>query len=121
LAVPSVDTSSSSNSKTRAHLVLRESLDKIGSAMSGYLLTGYEIDRAFNDLAIAVTSPMLPVREIEEQLSVLSARIPSSLYSFIDGLLTEFKQKCDAQAGSGAETRYVQKFSPSVLCLSVQA
>jgi acetyl-CoA carboxylase/biotin carboxylase 1 len=121
LAVPSVDTSSSSNSKTRAHLVLRESLDKIGSAMSGYLLTGYEIDRAFNDLAIAVTSPMLPVREIEEQLSVLSARIPSSLYSFIDGLLTEFMQKCDAQAGSGAETRYVQKFSPPVLCLSVQA
>ena len=107
LAVPGSSTPTSALSKDRPNLVLRHSLEKIGSAMGGYVLTSYEVDKAFNDIAISVTSPMLPTREIEEQLSVLSGRIPTSLFKSISGLMSEFKQKCASQAGSGAETRYV--------------
>ena len=93
-------------SKERPNLVLRTALEKIESAMSGYMLTAYELDKAFNDIATSVTSPMLPTLEIEEQLSVLSGRIPGSLFKSISSLLAAFKQKCAEQAGSGAETRF---------------
>ena len=102
----SVSTGSAALGKHRPNLVLRDAMDKIGSAMSGYVLTSYEVDKAFNDIAMSVTSPILPTLEIEEQLSVLSGRIPTGLYKSISGLLAEFGQKCAAQAGSGVETRY---------------
>ena len=112
LAVPSgAGSSTASLSKDRPHLVLRAALEKIGSAMSGYILTGYEVEKAFNDIACSVVSPMLPTFEVEEQISVLSGRIPSGLFKSISNLLSEFKQKCAAQAGSGVETRYVHVVS----------
>jgi len=107
LTVPGSSTPSSALSKERPNLVLKDSLEMIGSAMSGYVLSNCEVEKAFNDIAISVTSPMLPVLEVQEQLSVLSGRIPSTLFRSISGLMSDFKQKCASQAGSGAEMRYV--------------
>jgi hypothetical protein len=105
LEVPRIQNTSSLGSE-RPNLTLRNALEKIESAMSGYTLTSDEVEQAFNDIAISVTSPMLPTLEVQEQLSVLSGRIPGSIFNSISSLLVEFKQKCAEQAGSGVETRY---------------
>jgi hypothetical protein len=56
-------------------------------------------------LGTAATNPLLPVCEIEEQLSVLSGRIPGFLSERIISVLTDFKNSCQAQAGSGVQLR----------------
>ena len=63
------------------------------------------IELALSDLAVAVTQPTLPVFEIEEQLSVLSGRIPASLFDAISLILSDFKASCEANAGSGVQLR----------------
>jgi acetyl-CoA carboxylase/biotin carboxylase 1 len=90
---------------TSPHLILRFSIDTLNEAMSGYILSGEDVEKALLDLADAVTRPMLPVYEIQEQLSVLSGRIPSSLFQSISAVLTEFKNSCEMKAGSGVELR----------------
>lgn len=66
------------------HLVLRAAMGKLNSALSGEAsLSRDEIDAAMEDLATAVTDPSLPVLEVDEQLSVLSGRIPAPLFNGI--------------------------------------
>lgn len=89
----------------RPHLMLRSAIEKLDRAMSGFLLSHDEIDGAFSELAVAVTDPRLPVFEIEEQLSVLSGRIPSSLFDKVSSILDDFKKQCDFQAGTGVQPR----------------
>jgi acetyl-CoA carboxylase/biotin carboxylase 1 len=89
----------------RPHFILRAAVDKLKAAMTGYRLSSEEIGVALADLGTAATNPLLPVCEIEEQLSVLSGRIPGFLSERIISVLTDFKNSCQAQAGSGVQLR----------------
>jgi acetyl-CoA carboxylase/biotin carboxylase 1 len=89
----------------RPHLILRSALDKLNSAMNGYKLGHDETDIALADLAVAATHALLPLNEIEEQLSVLSGRIPAVLAEGIQSVLTDFKVSAERQAGTGLQTR----------------
>jgi acetyl-CoA carboxylase / biotin carboxylase 1 len=89
----------------RPHLLLRSSFEKLNSALSGYKLGREEIESALADLSRAVIDPMLPLYEIEEQLSVLSGRIPSPLMEAISANLDEFRFTAESQAGTGVQLR----------------
>jgi acetyl-CoA carboxylase/biotin carboxylase 1 len=91
----------------RPHLLLRSAIDKLHAAMSGFKLGGEEIDSAWSNLSRAVVDPMLPLFEIEEQLSVLSGRIPGQLWEAISGILVEFRKAAEMQSGTGVQLRYV--------------
>jgi len=97
---------------TRPHLLLRSAVDRISAAMSGYRLGREVIEGSLSDLGMAVTDPWLPVFEIQEQLSVLSGRIPSSLFESISSVLTEYSRSCELQAG-------VQLRSDELVCCSM--
>lgn len=99
LAVDGWGSSGRSRSGTRPHMLLRSAVDRLTAAMSGYRLGGDEIEAAFSDLGTAVTDPMLPVFEIQEQLSVLSGRIPSNLFESISFVLNEYSRSCELQSG----------------------
>jgi acetyl-CoA carboxylase / biotin carboxylase 1 len=105
LAVPDSATTGLSSAESTPHLLLRSSIDKLESVMSGYQLSSDAIESSFSNLASAVTRPFLPVMEVKEQLSVLSGRIPSSLTEAILSHIGEFSNKCSMQAGSGLEVR----------------
>lgn len=108
LAVPGWGSAGNSPNKLRPHLVLRSAVNRLSATLSGYSLSGQDIAGAFNDIISAVTSPLLPVYEIQEQLSVLSSRIPTALFDRLAVMLTDFSSVCDAQSESGVQPRYVQ-------------
>ena len=99
-----------SASMSRPHLMLRAAIDSLNGAMAGYVMSSEEVDRVLSDLAYAVTQPTLPVYEIEEQLSVLSGRIPPQLFDSIASTLADFKRVCEEQVGSEVQPRYVEDF-----------
>lgn len=105
LSVPGWGVPGQSVAGSRPHLLLRAAVEKLNAAVSGYRLSREEIEGALSDLGVAATDPKLPVFEIEEQLSVLSGRIPSPLFDRISSTLREFSQSCEAQAGSGVQLR----------------
>ncbi|KAG7354603.1 biotin carboxylase [Nitzschia inconspicua] len=75
----------------RPHLVLRAALEELNGAMSGYRLSQDEVDKIMEDLGAAVTDSSLPMLEIDEQLSVLSGRIPAKLFDAITKLIQDFR------------------------------
>ena len=85
----------------RPHLVMRAAVDVLDGAISGYILDKNEVDLTMEDLATAVTDPSLPMLEVDEQLSVLSGRIPSKLFDGIAKLIADFRKL--AQEGSGVQ------------------
>lgn len=91
--------------KLRPHLMFRSAVNRLNAAMSGFKLSGEEINGAFSDLSVAVTDPLLPVCEIQEQLSVLSGRIPASLFESISSILANFTLSSEKQAGTGVHLR----------------
>ncbi|KAL7569782.1 hypothetical protein ACA910_005724 [Epithemia clementina (nom. ined.)] len=91
--------STASSPQQRPHLLFRSALERLQTALAGYIPT--DVEGAWQTLAMAVTSPLLPAYEIEEQLSVLNGRIPSPLYNNIAKVLKDFLQSWDARA-SGA-------------------
>lgn len=97
-------TSSRPANAKRPHLVLRAALEQLEGAMSGYVLAKDEVDIVMEDLALAVTDSALPNLEIGEQLSVLSGRIPSSLFTAITKILESFREA--SQSGSGIQMRF---------------
>lgn len=103
LEVDAWGTSSRPANAKLPHLVLRVALEKLEGTMSGFVLDRDEIDFAMEDLGKAVTNPSLPMLEIDEQLSVLSGRIPGKLFSAITKIITDFRNK--VQAGSGVQLR----------------
>ena len=105
LSIPDAATTGISTAEVTPHLVLRTTIDKLESVMSGYLLSENAIDVLFSNLAASVTRPYLPVVEVREQMSVLSGRIPTSLSDNIVKRLGDFTNQCDMQAGSGVELR----------------
>jgi len=82
---------------------------------SGYMLSTDAIDTALVNLAASVTKPSLPVFEVEEQLSVLSGRIPSSLFDGITSILEDFKSGCKMQAGTTKASAMIQPFACTIL------
>ena len=105
LQIPGIVNHGQATAGTRPHLMFRSAIDKLNEAMAGYLLSADSIEGALSNLAVAVTRPMLPVCEVEEQLSVLNARIPASLFDGITSILADFKKSCEMQAGTGVELR----------------
>ena len=105
LSIPDAATTGISTAEVTPHLVLRTTIDKLESVMSGYLLSENAIDVLFSNLAASVTRPYLPVVEVREQMAVLSGRIPTSLSDNIVKRLGDFTNQCDMQAGSGVELR----------------
>jgi acetyl-CoA carboxylase/biotin carboxylase 1 len=89
----------------RPHLMFRSAIESLNIAMAGFVLSTETIDRALSDLTFAVTQPTLPVCEIEEQLSVLSGRIPSNLFDSIAETLNDFKKTHEEQGGSEVQLR----------------
>jgi acetyl-CoA carboxylase/biotin carboxylase 1 len=71
------------------HLVLRAALDGLNGVMTGFALGRGEVDVAMEDLALAVTDSSLPMLEVDEQLSVLSGRIPAKLFDSISSLIRQ--------------------------------
>jgi acetyl-CoA carboxylase/biotin carboxylase 1 len=94
-----------SSTRERPHLMLRAAIEKLNEAMAGYSLSKEEIDDAMSNLGIAVMEPTLPVFEIEEQLSVLTGRIPAKLFEGIAQVLNDFKTTCEKHSGSGVQHR----------------
>ena len=80
-------------------------MEMLDGAMSGFVLDQQEIDCAMEDIAKAVTDASLPMLEIEEQLSVLSGRIPAQLFDTLTQIIGNFRNLVDAQ--SGVQLRYV--------------
>jgi acetyl-CoA carboxylase / biotin carboxylase 1 len=91
--------------ESRAHLMLRNSMETISKAMSGYVLSADAIETALASLALEVTRPSLPVFEIKEELSILSGRIPAGIFKKIDSLLNEYTMTSEIQAGTDVELR----------------
>jgi acetyl-CoA carboxylase / biotin carboxylase 1 len=91
--------------ESRPHIMLRNSMETINKAMSGYVLSADAIETALANLALAVTRPSLPVFEIKEQLSILSGRIPADIFKKIDSLLNEYSMTSEIQAGTDVELR----------------
>jgi acetyl-CoA carboxylase / biotin carboxylase 1 len=91
--------------ESRPHLMLRNSMETISKAMSGYVLSADAIETALASLALAVTRPSLPVFEIKEELSILSGRIPAGIFKKIDSLLNEYTMTSEIQAGTDVELR----------------
>jgi acetyl-CoA carboxylase/biotin carboxylase 1 len=90
---------------SRPHLMLRQAVEKIKGGMAGYTLSKKEFAAAIKDLEYAVTDPMLPVLEIDEQLSVLSGRIPADLFNTISRMIQDFKSKYEAKSSTGVQLR----------------
>jgi acetyl-CoA carboxylase/biotin carboxylase 1 len=90
-----------------AHLIFRSAMEKLNGTMSGFALGKDEVDFALEDLATAATDATLPMLEINEQLSVLSGRIPGKLFRDISDIISEFRTLSQSQSGSGVQLRYV--------------
>lgn len=105
LAVPGWGSAGNSPDKRRPHLMLRSAVNRLSATLSGYRLSGHAIAGAFDDIISAVTNPLLPVYEIQEQLSVLSGRIPTTLFDRLSAMLADFSAICDAQSESGGQPR----------------
>ena len=105
LSVRPASKTGNSTTAARPHLLLRSAIDTLDETMAGYLKSADSIEGSLSNLSLAVTRPMLPVCEVEEQLAVLSGRIPASLFDGITAILTDFKNSCDMQAGTGVELR----------------
>jgi acetyl-CoA carboxylase/biotin carboxylase 1 len=105
LAVAGWGATGRSPGQLRPHLLFRSAMGKLEAAMSGFKLSNEEIASAFTDLGVAVTNPMLPVYEIQEQLSVLSGRIPTCLFGSISSILSKFSSSCETKAGTGIQLR----------------
>lgn len=106
LSVPGWGQSGEVRNLSRPHLMLRQAVKKIQGGMAGYLFTNDDLETAIRDLEFAVTDPILPVLEIDEQLSVLSGRVPPALYSEISNMTKDFRSKCTDNSGSGAMLRF---------------
>lgn len=91
--------------EARPHLLLRQSLDTLSQAISGYVLSADTIDGALSNLASTVTQPTLPIYDVQEKLSVLSGRISTTLFNRIGSILDEFNNSCKLKIGSGVELR----------------
>mmetsp|Transcript_17848 Transcript_17848/g.40959 ORF Transcript_17848/g.40959 Transcript_17848/m.40959 type:complete len:2358 (-) Transcript_17848:336-7409(-) len=87
----------------RPHLVLRAAIDALNGAMSGFALGQHEVDEAMEDLSKAVTDSSLPMLEVDEQLSVLSGRIPAKLFESISALIRQFEASSE---GGTKELRF---------------
>lgn len=87
------------------HILLRNAIEKLEGGMAGYILNSTDVDLALEDLEYAVTDPTLAVYEIEEQLSVLSGRIPAMLFDDISTTMADFKTMCTEASGSGVQLR----------------
>ncbi|GMH62235.1 hypothetical protein TrLO_g1502 [Triparma laevis f. longispina] len=83
--------SSSSTSTARAHTILKQSVASLQRVMSGFVIPSDNLESALTGLQDAVSDPTLPVYEIDEQLSVLSGRIDSSVFEFCSTLLESYK------------------------------
>ena len=88
------------------HLVLRAAIETLEGAMSGFILNREEVDTAMEDLATAVNDASLPMLEIDEQLSVLSGRIPAKLFDSITQIIDDFRSLI--QTGNGLQLRCVK-------------
>ncbi|CAJ1954778.1 unnamed protein product [Cylindrotheca closterium] len=88
----------------RPHLVMRAAVDVLEGAISGYVLDKNEVDLTMEDLATAVTHSSLPMFEVDEQLSVLSGRIPAKLFDSITKIIADFRNL--VQEGSGVQLRF---------------
>jgi acetyl-CoA carboxylase/biotin carboxylase 1 len=105
LAIAGWGESNEVRNRSRPHLMLRQAIDTIKLGMNGYVLTETDVENAMRDLTFASTDPLLPVLEIDEKLSVLSGRVPSSLFSTISRMLKDFRHECSENAASGIQLR----------------
>mmetsp|Transcript_36751 Transcript_36751/g.88962 ORF Transcript_36751/g.88962 Transcript_36751/m.88962 type:complete len:2357 (+) Transcript_36751:324-7394(+) len=104
--------SSLTASTDRPHLLLRSAMETLNSVMAGdAALVEEEVDAAMGYLARAVTDPLLPVLEVDEQLSVLAGRISNDLFDAISALL----QSGQVSGGAGA-SQSVSRF-PAEECI----
>ena len=94
-----------SSSPKRPHLMFRGAIQKIQGGMAGFVLSEASLQRALHDLESAVTNPTLPMHEVEEQLSVLSGRVPAGLFDQLSAMLKDFKVECESAVGSGVQLR----------------
>jgi len=101
--------------KTRPHLAFRYALETLKAAMAGYIQSLEDVEAAWADMAIAVANPLLPAYEIEENMSVLSGRIPAPLFDSVSNVLTEFKRSYDATSGSGIPLKFPARDLLSIL------
>jgi len=108
----SAATTSSKAYAKRPHLVLRGALAELHSCMSGYsVLEKREVDKVMDqDLASAVTDSLLPMLEIDEQLSVLCGRLPPGVFTSITTLLSNFQQEMDTSGGGTIRQQHIIRF-----------
>mmetsp|Transcript_1644 Transcript_1644/g.3791 ORF Transcript_1644/g.3791 Transcript_1644/m.3791 type:complete len:2007 (+) Transcript_1644:63-6083(+) len=91
-----------SSANSRPHIILKKAINRLKCGMAGYVLTPGAINCVMHDISDAVTDPLLPVYEINEQLSVLNGRIDGSLYKELEKLITDFKEN----SAGGSKSRF---------------
>lgn len=94
-----------SGGQQQPHLLFRSAINKIKGGMAGYVLGAGGLDAALQELEQAVSDPLLPVHDIEEQLSVLSGRIPATLFDEISEMINEFKNSIEEHSGTTIQMR----------------
>jgi len=77
--------------KSRPHLSFRKSFELLNDGISGFVLSESSLRQAIEYISLAVTDPNLPVYEVGEPLSVLSARIDASLFENLSKVIADFK------------------------------
>eukprot|EP00536_Pseudo-nitzschia_multiseries_P005377 jgi/Psemu1/318630/estExt_fgenesh1_pm.C_1000011 len=104
----------------RPHLVLRAAINSLNGAMSGFALGQDEVDEAMEDLTKAVTDSSLPMFEVDEQLSVLSGRIPAKLFENISSLIRDFETSSEIRFPAGKVLSLLDEYSSSLTDLSAK-
>lgn len=89
------------------HQLLRCGIKDLSVGVTGYVHNRTSLDGCIGAIKTAVTTPLLPAFEIEEQLSVLSAHISVALLDSIINLLAGFKESCLKGKCTVVPSRYV--------------
>lgn len=77
-----------------SYALLQEKTSILGKMISGFHFQDGVLDDSLDGFITAVRDPRLPVLEFEQNLSVLSGRIPQSLYNEFVVILERFTHQC---------------------------
>jgi acetyl-CoA carboxylase carboxyltransferase component/biotin carboxyl carrier protein len=99
------------------HAVARSAQRVLSDALQGYLVPRHALEAAWRDRDAAFAAPDLPAGELEEQLAVLSSRLPgrvaAGLQRVLEAYRTAFKGAVEAAVGDMGEAAVAAGLVPA--------